>query len=177
MRRNKLFSRVFALLLAASMFISGQPWTAAAAQLNQDYEDSKLYMSDIKMFYGQTENDAKKACEDEGYIFCPTNMNEGSPSQSDKFGPMGIYMGYKTTEDPDEAITDITLLDMRYTHFDTMTYEDYLDSHLSEYKDLATQMTMLVKEFLRKYEAGSPNAMMWTRISRIPPRITCSATI
>ena len=160
MRRNKLFSRVFALLLAASMLISGQPWTAAAAQIKRDYEDGRLYMSDIKMFYGQTEKDAKKACEDEGYIFCPTNMNEGSPSQSDKFGPMGIYMGYKTTEDPDEAITDITLLDMRYTHFDTMTYEDYLDSHLSEYKDLATQMTMLVKEFLRKYEAGSPNAMM-----------------
>ena len=31
MRRNKLFLRVFALLLATCLLISGQPWTAAAA--------------------------------------------------------------------------------------------------------------------------------------------------
>ena len=53
MRRNKLFLRVFSLLLATCMLISGQPWTAAAALAKQDYEDGRLYMSEVKVFYGR----------------------------------------------------------------------------------------------------------------------------
>ncbi|MBR0412274.1 MAG: hypothetical protein IJI47_01720 [Eubacterium sp.] len=53
MRQHKRFLRIFAFLLAVCMVISGQPWTAAAAQAKQDSENAKLYMSEVKVFYGR----------------------------------------------------------------------------------------------------------------------------
>ena len=55
MRQHKHFLSIFAFLLAVCMFISGQLWTAATAQAKQDYENSKLYMSEVKVFYGRNE--------------------------------------------------------------------------------------------------------------------------
>lgn len=121
------------------------------------------------MFYGTTMSQAKQACEGEGYIFCPTNLNEGAPKVTENdFNQYNhnpptetfIYLGYKTTDDPDNAITDLTLLDMKYTHFEKIDYEQYLNDHMGEFKDQASQMMVLVGELDRKVQAGSPNALM-----------------
>ncbi|MBP0973283.1 MAG: hypothetical protein J5851_05185, partial [Oscillospiraceae bacterium] len=69
------------------------------------------------------------------------------------------YLGYKTTKDKDEAITDLTLLDSKNSHFESMTYEEYLDKHLSEYSDIAAEMMLLVNEFRANYKAGSEDAI------------------
>ena len=129
---------------------------------------AKQYLSEVKMFYGQTEALARADCEKEGYIFCPTNLNEGAPgvfivSGSSSRVPVGVYMGYKTTEDAGDAITDITLLDLKNTHFSEMNYQEFLDAHIADFKD----------------EAGTTRLIcsMWTRISRTRRRKTCSATI
>ena len=74
MRRHKHFLRIFAFLVAVCMVISGQPWTAAAAQVKKDSENAKLYMSEVKVFYGRNAEQAKKVCEKEGFIFCDTNL-------------------------------------------------------------------------------------------------------
>ena len=160
MRRNKLFLRVFALLLATCMLISGQPWTAAAALVKQDVEDGRLYMSEVKVFYGRNADQAKKACEKEGFIFCNANLNEGAPSMDSGASAMGVYLGYKTTEDPDDAITDLTLLDMRNSHWQEMNYEQYLDEHVKEFSNEANQFMILVNDFREKFNSGSPNALL-----------------
>ena len=160
MRQHKRFLRIFAFLLAVCMVISGQPWTAAAAQAKQDSENAKLYMSEVKVFYGRNAEQAKKVCEKEGFIFCDTNLNEGAPSMDSDASPMGIYMGYKTTEDPDDAITDLTLLDMRNSHWQEMNYEQYLDEHVKEFSNEANQFMILVNDFREKYNSGSPNALL-----------------
>ena len=160
MRRNKLFLRVFSLLLATCMLISGQPWTAAAALAKQDVEDGRLYMSEVKVFYGRNADQAKKACEKEGFIFCNANLNEGAPSMDSGASAMGVYLGYKTTEDPDDAITDLTLLDMRNSHWQEMNYEQYLDEHVKEFSNEANQFMILVNDFREKYNSGSPNALL-----------------
>ena len=160
MKRIKLFSQIIAIILTLSMLLSGQPWTVAAAEEKQNAEYSKTYLSEVKMFYGRNEKQAKNACEKEGFLFCPTNLNEGAHDMDSDAGPMGIYMGYKLTEDPDEAITDITLLDMKNTHFTEMSYEEYLDKNISKFSSEANQMMLMVNEFRAQYQAGSPNALI-----------------
>lgn len=158
--KSKLVSRILAALMVVCLLFSAQPWTAAIAETKQDEELSKTYLSEVKMFYGRSEEQAKKACEKEGFIFSNTNLNEGAPKMGSGKNAMGIYLGYKTTENPGEAITDLTLLDMKYTHFTEMSYEEYLDQTISQYSNEANQLMVLVNDFRTQYAAGSPMAVM-----------------
>ena len=153
MRKIKLFSRIVAVATIACMMFCNQPWTAAAAEIKQDQELAVTYLSEVKMFYGDTEEHARKDCEAEGYIFCPSDLKDGSNSKAH------AYLGYKTTKDKDEAITDLTLLDSKNSYFESMTYEEYLDKHLSDYSDMSAEMMVLVNEFRKNYKAGSPDAI------------------
>ena len=177
---KKRISAIIAFALVIVMFVTSESFRIVSAAAGEDIRLSKLYLKEVKMFYGDTPEDAKAACEEEGYIFCPTDLNEGAPKttirqEERKRNPgtgmyyneivaydraSGVYMGYTTTEDPEDAITDLTLLDMKNTHYTDMDYKKYLDEHLSEFTDEAAQMMVLVGEFRRKMEAGSPNALM-----------------
>ena len=167
-KTTKFLLRAIAFVLTLSMFLSipmVQPALAAAAQ---DKTLSKQYLAEIKMFYGRDEKTARASCESEGYIFCPTDLNEGGSKivLKDEFQPLeegkpiAMYMGYKTTEDPDEAITDITLLDMKYTHFEQLDYEKFLNDHVGDFRNESAQIMVLAGELEEKLAAGSPNAQM-----------------
>lgn len=172
MKKLKRFLAIIASVLTVSLFFGSESCQMIAYAVGEALVDSKLYMSEVKMFYGRTEAEAKTACEKEGFIFCPTNLNEGEATVSAGFWSsnvykqifedvkMGTYIGYKTTDDPKKAITNLTILDMKYTHFEDMDYEKYLDEHLQDFKNEAAQMLLLVNELRRKKEAGSPNAIM-----------------
>ena len=167
-KTTKFLLRAIAFVLTLSMFLSIPMVQPALAEVAQDKTLAKQYLAEIKMFYGRDEKTARASCESEGYIFCPTDLNEGGSKlvlkdefQSPEDGkPIAMYMGYKTTEDPDEAITDITLLDMKYTHFEEMSYKEFLDAHISDFKNEAGQLMVLVADFRQKVEAESPNALM-----------------
>ena len=160
MRKSGLLLKFTAVAMVVCLLVSGQPWTFSAAAFKQDAENAKLYLSEVKMFYGETEDTARGYCEKEGYIFCPANLNEGASGSYKGLTPMGIYMGYKTTDDPEDALTDLTLLDMKYTHFEEMSYKEFLDAHISDFKNEAGQLMVLVADFRQKVEAESPNALM-----------------
>ena len=155
--RSKTIARIISAFMVACMLFSAQPWTIAIANEKQDAEYAKTYLSEVKMFYGTTEDNARKACEGEGYIFSDTNFNEGAPKSNGE-SPMKIYLGYKTTTDPALAITDLTLLDMKNTHFEESNYLEYLENHVSDFTAEANQLMTMVNEFRRQYAAGSPNA-------------------
>ena len=171
MKKLRRYLSIIAFVLVASLCISSEAFQIVSSAVGEDIRDSKLYMSDVKMFYGTSRDEAKSACEKEGYIFCPTDLNEGKEvlnlSSYDDIADlifdrvkMGVYMGYKTTSDPDEAITDLTLLDMKYTHFEKMDYKKYLEDHIEDFRNEAAQMMVLVNELDKKYEAESPAAQM-----------------
>ena len=160
MRKIRIFSQIVAIILIFSMLFSAQPWTVAAAEVKKEAEMATLYLSEVKMFYGRNESQAKSACEKEGFIFSNTNLNKGVPNMDSGASAMGIYLGYKVTEDIGEAITDLTLLDMKHTHFTEMSYEEYLDKSLSQFSNEANQLMTLVNEFRTQYAAGNPMAVM-----------------
>ena len=167
MKKFRRFIAAVAFALAICMFISSEPFQMVSAVTGQDIVASKQYLSEVKMFYGRTQGAAKTACEKEGFVFCPTNLNKGAPNviregdlNSKPVAPMGIYMGYKTTEDKGDAITDLTLLDMKNTHYEKVDYQEFLDKHIEDFRNEAAQMMVLVNELKRQKEAGSPNALM-----------------
>ena len=153
MRKTRLVSRVIAAFLMICVVFSGHGFTLLASAADKDKELSKQYIKEVKMFYGATEAQAKEYCEAEGFVFCPQDLKESSSSK------VKAYLGYKTTEDPGDAVTDITLLDMKNSHYDEMTYREFLDEHVTEFADQANQIMVLVAEFRKQYNAGSPNAL------------------
>lgn len=165
---KKHISAIIAFVLVLSLLFTCEPFRIASAAVEENTRLSKLYLKEVKMFYGRSEIEAKSACESEGFIFCPADLNEGSPNVvitdwKNNFqpnAPLRAYLGYKTTEDPDYAITDITLLDMKNSPYQDMDYQKFFDEHIEEFRNEATQMLVLVNEMDRKMKAGSPNALM-----------------
>ena len=165
---KKHISAIIAFILVTALFVTSEPFRIVSAAAGEDIRLSKQYLKEVKMFYGRSESEAKSACESEGFIFCPTDLNEGSPNvliedsskENKRNAHIRIYLGYKTTENPDNAITDLTLLDMKNSHYEDMDYQKFLDEHVEEFRNEAAQMMVLVNELDRKMKAGSPNALM-----------------
>jgi len=153
MKKLRRFLAVIAVVLAASLCVSSESFQIISSAVGDDIRDSKIYMSEVKMFYGNNKDEARTQCEKEGYIFCPANLNEGAWGWD-------VFLGYKTTEDSGNAITDLTLLDMKYTHYEEIDYQKFLDDHVDDFRNQAAQMMVLVNELDRKVADGSPNALM-----------------
>ena len=107
MKKIKLLSAITAAVLIVCIVFSGRGVSYLSAETQKDKELDVQYLKEVKMFYAESAEQAKKYCEAEGYIFCPENLKEASSSD------LQAYLGYKTTEDEGDAITDMTLLDMK----------------------------------------------------------------
>ena len=53
--------------------------------------DKVYYISEVKTFQAETEDEAKRLCESAGYVCAPKNLNAGT-------GKDAVFMGYKVTE-------------------------------------------------------------------------------
>ncbi len=54
MKRLRRFLTVIALVLVASLCISSEAFQIVSNAVGEDIRDSKLYISEVKMFYGTT---------------------------------------------------------------------------------------------------------------------------
>ena len=143
MKKLRRFLEIIAFVLVVSLCISSKSFQIVSSAVGEDIRDSKLYISEVKMFYGRDENDVRTFCEKDGYILCPADLNEGAAGWN-------TYIGYKTTENPKDAITDLTLLDMKYTHYNKIDYQAFLDEHIEDFRNQAAQMMVLVNELAKK---------------------------
>lgn len=109
------------------------------------------YISKIKTFQAESEEEAKKLCENEGYICSPKNLNAGT-------GKDAVYMGYKLTEDKNKALYDIKLLQMN----DGYQIKDYKEANEQLEKSnagAAETMYASATEFAFNYKKKSPKAI------------------
>jgi len=126
-----------AIILAFLMILATPLQTLAAGQTQ--------YISDISIGYG---DDGKAALENEGYtVWQNLNANDGGNGSA-------VWIGYKTTEDANDAITDIALMNMKGGYsFDAYTQEiEDLNRRVSE--QLAC-FKAAIEEFRTNYEAGN----------------------
>ncbi len=119
-------------------------------------ENKPEYISEVQVFSGNSLDEAVNSCESAGYIAVKKNINR---SEDGDEKDNGIFIvGYKTTEDSDEAITDISLLQMNSGYQD-YTYADVAERAMEKLGNVPTELLYAVNEFAENYGKGSPAAV------------------
>ena len=124
----KFIRTILSLLLTLIIAVGAPVQSIAASQ--------PVYISDVMVGMGETADEAKKALTDEGFTVLDRNLNEGAGSamKTEKF----VYLGYKTTENPLEALTDLAVMNMNggYSFSDYAVLMDkYRDSQIKPFVD------------------------------------------
>ena len=132
-------------LLCMTMLVIGPAQVLASAA---DSNEQK-YISEVKIGMGETSEQASKELLDEGYTilkdggeYADLNKDAGSKSTL-KEGPNQkiVYLGYKTTADASDAITDLAVMNMNGGY----SFEDY-EKLVNDHMD--TQIKPFVDRFI-----------------------------
>ena len=109
----------------------------------QVFADTPDYISEVKIFEGNY-----KTAADEGFtILCgddgkPIDLNQGSGATgTGAKGNKAVYLGYKTTKDKDDAITDLALMNMK-GGYDCAEYDKLMEGQMKQ------QIVPFVESFL-----------------------------
>ena len=152
--------RLMAMLLIVLMFsisplCDAAPVTRAAGEDSSggSSEDGK-YISEVRIGMGETEAEAKRELESEGFTIlkdesgalADLNKDAGSNSAlkrgaNDKI----VYFGYKTTSDVDDAITDLAVMNMKGGY----SVEDY---NMIIDREMDTRIKPFVDNFIATLE-------------------------
>ena len=127
-----------------------QPCSALAASSSK-----KTYIKETMLSYGKTADEAKKWLTDNGYEVLDYDLNEGA---DDTFSTKrAVYLGYTTTENADEAVTDMRLMNMK-GGYSVQDYEILLDEQKTNIKAFLDDFKIAVGEFRTNYEKGQERA-------------------
>ena len=140
------FRNILAVILALLMAVTTPAQVLADAK--------PVYVSDVMVGMGETAEEAKKALTDAGFTVLDHNVNEGAGSafKTEKF----VYMGYKTTADASEAITDLAAMNMNggYSFSDyEVLMNKYRDSQIRPFID---SFIATIKEYRENYDSDIP---------------------
>ena len=105
----------------------------------QVFADTPDYISEVKIGMGKTEDEAKAALK--GYTVLDMNLNKDAGGGTGSQGEKAVYLGYKTTSDRKDAITDLALMNMK-GGYNPADYETLMD------KQMNSQIIPFVKSFL-----------------------------
>ena len=115
-------------------------------------ESHPLYIREIQISTGKTEQEAKQWLIDNGYTILDEDLNVGT-------GKDYAYIGYKTTTDRNLAICDISMMSMN-GGYKTMNYGALLDQVKESATEVIENILVALAEFRANYEVGSPNAII-----------------
>ena len=144
---KKLLTAITSAVLCMTMLILAPTQVVASAADNTE----KKYISEVKVGMGETSDQASKELLDEGYTILKddngnyADLNEDAGSKSAlKEGPNQkiVYLGYKTTSDASDAITDLAVMNMDGGY----SYDDYE-------KLMQTHMETQIKPFVGRFIA------------------------
>ena len=143
--RTKVYTRVIAFVLFAVMLTLFSISTFAEENANP-----KQYVKDVKLIYAETEDEAKTYVP-EGYTLLDKDLNEGSDTDNK------VYLAYATTTNPDEAATDIKMMNMK-GGFVLSDYEDQMKDVNENIKKLANDVKIAAERFSENYFKGTYGA-------------------
>ena len=134
---------IISLILAISLTLTVLPVSAA--------RPTTQFLSELQMAQASTADEAKKMLTDAGYKVIDKNLN---PNGGDV-----VYVGYKTSSNVEDAITDISVMNMN-GGFSITSYDLILAESLQEYKDMIKYFRTAANEFAENYKAGTKEAKL-----------------
>ena len=141
---SKILKATISVILALSICIV--TCTAAFAASSKE-----RYISELVICSASSADEAEEKLKEQGYkLMSSENLNE---SLSD-----GMYLGYKTTTDKDEAITDISAMNMngKYSFSD---YEILLDKMKENVSATVDGLIPMITSYRTNYNSGSAVAV------------------
>ena len=142
---RNIFKSVMCILLSVVMITVCTLSTLAA-----DTENATRYVKDVKLIYAESLKEAK-ALVPEGYKLLEQDINKGADSD------YNVYFVYSTTTDPDEAITDIKMMNMK-GGFVLSDYEEQIKEVKENVKSLANDVKISCELFAVNYVKGTYGA-------------------
>ena len=136
-------TKILSILMALLMLVTALPITAFAAK-------QETYIKEIRISTASTADAAKKWLTDNGYTVVDTDLNQ-------KTGKDYVYIGYKTTTNPDEAITDISLMQMD-GGYSFSEYEALLEQKKQQINNMLDSLGACLAEARANLAAGKKNA-------------------
>ncbi len=109
------------------------------------------YVSEVYISSAKDEQTAKDYLSDNGYEIFNNNLNDGTDKNP-------VYLGYKTTKNPKQAITDLKVMDMNGGYSQT-DYEKMVEDEKAGIKENVSELRVVIDEFRKNYNAGEPLAL------------------
>ncbi len=147
---KKVFRALISIMLVLAI-CSVSCTNAFAASLKKS-----KYIKEVFLSYGSTADEAKKYLTDNGYEVVDSNLNEGADDTwSTK---RAVYLGYKTTDKSDEAITDMKLMNMN-GGYSVQDYQMLLDEQKENLKIFLDDFIVAVNEYRANYNKKQERAI------------------
>ena len=136
--------RILVALVLTLTFIALVPLNTVAAA-----DNNGKYVSEVYVAYGKDADAAKKVLEDKGFTPVEGNLNDG--------GKTYAMMGYKTTDDIRESITDLAVMNMD-GNYNTTEYSEILRAREVKVSEMLTDFMAAIREYRANLKAGKAKA-------------------
>ena len=139
---KKMTKRIISIILTLCLtFLATVPVLAA--------DEEEEYLADLRLIYADDYDEAAEILEDsnlEGYKIFDANLNENT-------GKSGVYLAYLTTTDIEDAITDISVMQMEGGYKEG-NYREMIAQSLAEYEKIGNIYLEAIDYFVKAYNAG-----------------------
>ena len=139
---KKVYKRIISLVLVVTMLVcSSLP--AFAADVAEEY------ICDLRLIYADDYDEAKEALvgtDFEDYKIFNANLNDDTDE-------IGVWLAYKTTTDIDDAITDVSVMQMNGGYKEG-NYKQMIEESLAEYEEMGENYVTAIDYFIEAYDEG-----------------------
>ena len=139
---KRILKSMIALLLALCMM--------SGAAVSVFAKDGDIYISELRLIYADSYREAEQILSGtklEGFEVLNQNLNSGS-------GEIGVWLAYKTTDNVNEAITDIAVMQMG-GGYSAGNYRELIKSIQEEYAEMGEIYLQAAEYFMNSYESDS----------------------
>lgn len=149
----KYFSAVIACVLIAVFMIN-----QASDIITYAVEDN-TYLESVEIFNAPTKEEAKEKCKAAGYYASDADLNAGNSGGA-------MVIGYTVTGNPDEAITDLSVLEMN-SGYEVTDYADIKENAMEKTGFVTSELKYSVADYRDNLEKNSPEAIKAKQILNI----------
>ena len=143
----KLKQRMLSAITAAAMLLTSQVPSLSAFAADAG---AGKYVSEVFVAYGKTEDEAKQWLTDHGWEPVGSDLNAGKLSYWDKGQKVAAVMGIKRTDDANDAVTDMAVMNMNggYSFKD---YEMLVAQKQTEINEFVDTFVPVLREYRDNY--------------------------
>lgn len=139
---KKIFNRMISILLVISTLLTTIVPAYAAGE--------EEYICELRLIYADSYDEASDILEDSefyDYKILKENLNKDT-------GKKGVWLAYKTTTDIEDAITDLSVMQMDGGYKDG-NYQEMIKESYEEYISMGETYLEAIDYFLEAYNAGN----------------------